>query len=212
MDEKPLPGRQAQAARNDAAILAAARTVFLRDPSAPISAVAAEAGVGISALYHRYAGKEELLRQLCVAGLVEFISIARGVLTRDGDPWQDFVAFVTEIVIADVHAITVKLAGTFTPDAQLGALAEQASELTAQIFDQVMRAGVVRPELRVEDLGLLFEQLTAVRASEPARTRELRHRYLAILLDGVRVDAATGVLPGPAPGAGEFAGRWAPRA
>ncbi|MDX6234639.1 MAG: hypothetical protein QOH68_3754, partial [Nocardioidaceae bacterium] len=37
----------------------------MRDPEAPISAVAQAAGVGISALYRRYAGKEELLQTLC---------------------------------------------------------------------------------------------------------------------------------------------------
>src|SRR5438477_29186 len=61
-------GRQAQAAHNDALILHAAREVFLADPVAPISAVAERAGVGIGALYHRYAGKEDLLRTLCRNG------------------------------------------------------------------------------------------------------------------------------------------------
>ena len=46
----PLSGRRAQAAANDAVILASARAVFTADPSAPISAVAQHAGVGISAL------------------------------------------------------------------------------------------------------------------------------------------------------------------
>jgi len=64
----PLRGRQAQAAQNDGLILQAAREVFLADPTAPISAVAERAGVGIGALYHRYAGKEDLLRTLCRNG------------------------------------------------------------------------------------------------------------------------------------------------
>jgi AcrR family transcriptional regulator len=42
--------RAAQAARNDQAILDAAREVFVADPTAPIAAVADRAGVGISAL------------------------------------------------------------------------------------------------------------------------------------------------------------------
>src|SRR5215472_15406473 len=63
-----LRGRQAQAAQNDGLILQAARDVFLADPTAPISAVAERAGVGIGALYHRYAGKEDLLRTLCRNG------------------------------------------------------------------------------------------------------------------------------------------------
>jgi AcrR family transcriptional regulator len=61
----PLSGRQAEARRNDRLILEAAREVFVEDTDAPISAVAERAGVGIGALYRRYASKEELLRRLC---------------------------------------------------------------------------------------------------------------------------------------------------
>ena len=185
--------------------------MFLRDATAPIAAVAKEAGVGISALYHRYSGKDELLRRLCADVLAEFVSIGQDSLARAGDPWQDFTAFVTGIVDSDVHALTVNLAGTFTPDPELGALARQASELSTRIFDRAMGAGALRPDLRVEDLGLLFEQLTAVQAADPERTRELRHRYLAIQFDGLRAGGASGELPGPAPRPAEFAGRWKSR-
>ena len=62
-----MNGRRAEAARNDELILAAAREVFIDHPSAPISTVAARAGVGIGALYRRYESKEELIRVLCPA-------------------------------------------------------------------------------------------------------------------------------------------------
>ena len=65
-----MSGRQAEAARNDQRILDSARAVFVNDPSAPITAVAKHAGVGISALYTRYGSKEELLRTLCTNGLL----------------------------------------------------------------------------------------------------------------------------------------------
>ena len=55
--QTPLSGRRAEAARNDRRILEAAREVFVADPSAPIAAVAARAGVGIGALYRRYGSK-----------------------------------------------------------------------------------------------------------------------------------------------------------
>ena len=79
----PLSGRRAQAAVNDGVILEAARAVFTADPSAPISAVARHAGVGISALYRRYPGKEDLLRKLAGDGLQRFID--RGNVERDNE-------------------------------------------------------------------------------------------------------------------------------
>ena len=71
-----LPGRKSEAARNDGAILEAARAVFLADPKAPIAAVAERAGVGISALYRRYPSKEDLLRKLCADGLRRYLDEA----------------------------------------------------------------------------------------------------------------------------------------
>ena len=114
----PLSGRKAQAARNDEAILAAARSVFLRDPEAPIAEVARVAGVGISALYRRYAGKEALLQSLCREGLQRYVAIAEAALA-EADPGEGFRQFLREVVAADVHSLTVQLAGTFTPTAEL---------------------------------------------------------------------------------------------
>src|SRR6201993_2405738 len=82
----PLRGRQAQAAQNDELILRAAREVFLADPTAPISAVAERAGVGIGALYHRYAGKEDLLATLCLQGQDRYLAEVRDALGAAGDP------------------------------------------------------------------------------------------------------------------------------
>src|SRR5437762_3161463 len=111
----PLSGRRAQAARNDRRILDAARAVFTADPGAPISAVAARAGVGIGALYRRYASKEELLRRLCADGLQRYIAEAEAALADQGDPWTAFATFMRRIVDADTHSLTLRLAGTFTP-------------------------------------------------------------------------------------------------
>src|SRR5690348_174390 len=82
----PRSGRRAQAARNDAAILAAAREVFVANPSAPIADVAKRAGVGISALYRRYPSKEALLHELCADGLRRYISAAEAASADVGDP------------------------------------------------------------------------------------------------------------------------------
>src|SRR6185295_16892747 len=115
---KPLPGRQGQAARNNQVILDAARDVFLADPKAPIAAVAERAGVGISALYRRYAGKEDLLRTLCHDGLRRFNAEAEAA-AGDPDGWDAFVGFLQRVVDADVHSLTVHLAGTFTPTEEM---------------------------------------------------------------------------------------------
>ncbi|MFG1922661.1 TetR/AcrR family transcriptional regulator [Cryptosporangium sp. NPDC048952] len=202
-----LSGRKAEAARNDRTILEAARDVFLRDPSAPMSAVAEAAHVGVGALYRRYASKDELLRTLCGEGLARFVAIAEDAATVD-DPWDAFAGFVTAIVEADVHSLTVQLAGTFTTTAELSALAGRATALGNDLFARAQSSGALRNDLQPTDVSMLFEQLAAVRLGEPERTAELRRRYLALQLDALRPGAATTVLPGTGPTSSELGRRW----
>jgi len=64
----------------------------------------------------------------------------------------------------------------------------------------------------LHDVSLAFELVAAIRFADPARTAELRHRYLALILDGMRADATRaagrGELPGPPPAWPELSERW----
>ncbi|HEU5160316.1 MAG TPA: TetR/AcrR family transcriptional regulator [Streptosporangiaceae bacterium] len=203
----PMSGRKAQAARNDRLIVDAARAVFVADPTAPIAAVAERAGVGISALYRRYPSKEELLRRLCSDGLRRYIAAAEAMLADDGDPWEAFARFMRTLVDADSTSLTRRLAGTFTPTEDLYRDAATAQELNEQIFARLRTAGVVRPDLDVNDIGLILEQLAGIHLGDKRRTNRLRHRYLALYLDAVRRPGET-PLPGPPPTWSELAERW----
>jgi AcrR family transcriptional regulator len=206
-----LSGRRAEAARNDHTILAAARSVFLQNPQAPVSAVANKAGVGISALYRRYPGKEQLLQKLCADGLHTFISIAERHVDGQPDPYTALKEFVKGIVDADVHALTVNLAGTFTPTPELFELSTRAGLLAEAIFDRAADAGTLRPGVHPNDIPMIFEQLTAIRFRDEARTAALRHRYLDILMDGLRVNPLAGSLSASPPTSAELGERWVPR-
>jgi AcrR family transcriptional regulator len=203
----PLSGRRAEAARNDQRILDAARAVFVADPGAPIAAVAEHAGVGISALYRRYASKEELLRRLCGDGLKVYIAAAAEALADDGDPWEAFARFMGRVVDADTHSLTSRLAGTFAPTEELGRDAATAQELNERLFERTRSSGAIRPDLDVNDLSMVFEQVASVRLGDEGRTRQLRHRYLALLLEAMHAPAAT-PLPGPPPSWQELTARW----
>lgn len=203
--DAPLDGRRGQAARNDGAILEAAREVFLEDPRAPISAVAARAGVGISALYRRYAGKEDLLRRLCHAGLQRFVAEAEAALAEPDGP-AALRGFLERVVLADLHSLTVHLAGTFTPTEEMAADARRARELLAELFERSRPA--LRDGATVDDVTLVLECCAAVRVpGEAGRTRELRRRYLDVLVAGFAATAA-GPLPGPPPTGAELGWRW----
>ena len=210
-DPAPLSGRRAQAARNDQVILDAAREVFVADPGAPVSAVAEAAGVGMSALYRRYPSKEDLLRRLCRDGLETYTAIAQDCVDDDGDPWEAFATFMRRQVEAGSNALTLKLAGTFTPDEGLFELAEHAGQLNVRLFERTMASGVLRPDVDVADIGLILEQIAAIAfGATPERNVVLRRRCVELVLDGLRATTRT-ELPGPTVTDDEFAARWVPK-
>jgi AcrR family transcriptional regulator len=203
----PLSGRRAQAARNDQRILEAAREVFTADPAAPIAAVAQLAGVGIAALYRRYASKDQLLQRLASDGLGRYLAAAEAALADGGDPWEAFAAFLHRSLDAGAGSLTVRLAGSFTATDELRGQARTAFALTQRLLERTKAAGALRPDVEAGDVALLLEQLQAVRVGEPQRSRQLRHRYLAMVLDALHLPAAA-PLPGPPPTPEELRRRY----
>jgi hypothetical protein len=51
--------------------------------------------------------------------------------------------------------------------------------------------------------------MASIKTPDPARTSELRHRYLAMILDGARADRDDPI-PGSPPTWQEISGRWQP--
>jgi AcrR family transcriptional regulator len=205
-----LPGRQREAALNDARILQAAREIFIADADAPIAAVAVRAGVGIGALYRRYGSKEELLRQLSRNGLTRYIELVEAALAGIEDPGAAFARFMQEAVIADTHSLTLHLAGRFTPTEDLWRDGDRAAELTASLLAHTQAAGALRPDITVGDLTMIFEQLAAVAVGDSERTLQLRLRYLALFLIALQPSPGMAPLPGPPPEWPEMSTRFAP--
>jgi AcrR family transcriptional regulator len=200
-------GRRAQAKRNDERILNAARKVLLADPGARVSAVAAEAGVGMSAFYLRYRSKDQLLQRLCLEGLQRYIAEAEAALVDRGDIFAAYSTFMRRIVAADTHSLVLRLAGTFTPSKKLYREAGRSQALTVRLFERVKAARAIRSDIEVVDIAILFEQLAAVRVGGAERTAQLRQRYLTLILESLRAPATT-PLPGPPPNWQEINSRW----
>ena len=202
-----MSGRRAEAARNDRQILESARAVFLADPGAGIAAVAKHAGVGIGALYHRYESKEVLLQTLAATSLQRYIETVQAALADDGEPWQAFVTFMHDVVDTDTQSLAQRLAGTFTPTAELYEASQYGQELNVALFERTKNAGALRHDVVVEDVSLILEMVMAVRLDDRDRTQQLRHRYLSLLLEALHADQPDD-LPGPPPTWRELAERW----
>jgi AcrR family transcriptional regulator len=207
--EAPLSGRRREAARNDVSILDAARAVFLEDPSAPISAVAARAKVGISALYRRYPSKEDLLRELARDGLVRYTADLEAALADDRDPWTVYADCLARILDGGSQALAQRLAGTFAPTPELSALAQRASALAHEVHRTAQRHGVLRDDVDPMDVVFLLEMLSAITLPGADGGHALRHRYLTLLLQALRAPGAGPLPRGPDPA--ELSNRWSTR-
>ncbi|HEY2077475.1 MAG TPA: TetR/AcrR family transcriptional regulator [Streptosporangiaceae bacterium] len=205
--EGPLSGRRREAARNDVEILDAAREVFLADPAAPVSAVAARAKVGISALYRRYASKEDLLRELSRDGLARYGAELERALADDGDPWAVYSECLTRILDGGSQALAQRLAGTFTPTPDLTELAKRAGKLATTVHRRAQRDNALRSDVSHEDVVLLLETLNSITLPGRDGGHSLRRRYLALLLQALRAPG-TEPLPGRPASPAELTARW----
>ena len=172
--------------------------------------MAERAGVGIGALYHRYASKEDLLRTLCRNGQQIYLAEVQRALGPGSDPWGAFTGFLRRIAEANTHGLTVRLAGTFKPTAEQMAMAEQMRTLGTELFERAAATGQLRHDITYLDVEYLLELLARVKLGDANRTAELRQRHLAVIIDGLRSTQPT-PLPGDPPTWQEQTKRWITR-
>ena len=76
-----------------------------------------------------------------------------------------------------------------------------------RLFDRTKAAGAIRSNIEMGDISMLLEQLAAIRVADEERTRQLRHRYLALLLEALQAPSGSPLL-GPPPSWEEISQRW----
>jgi AcrR family transcriptional regulator len=192
-----LPGRQAEAARNDDLILDAARAVFLADANAPIAAVAERAGVGIGALYRRYRSKEDLLTTLYLDNLHRYLAETETALADDGDPWDAFCRYMHRSLDAGLGSLSVRFTGAFPLTDEIERLFKIAEANDAQIIERVKAAEVLRDDITGADILQFFHIVQLLHYDDAERSRQLRHRYLSLFLTGIHSSSAAMPANGP---------------
>ena len=207
-------GRQAEARRNDLGVLEAARDVFTaQGADAPVSAVAKHAGVGMGTLYRRYGSKTELLQRLCVLAMDQALAAADDALAAS-DPWDGLCGYIRACVEMRSGALG-SLAGQIDVTDEMLRTARRGMTLAGEVVARAHRAGSLRPDVTALDIALLIESLSrrapgASGSAAPAEADEERNaqtRLLTVAFDGLRAPGAT-PLPGRAPSASRYTGRW----
>jgi AcrR family transcriptional regulator len=201
-------GRQAEARRNDLAVLEAARDIFTAlGANAPISAVAERAGVGMGTLYRRYGSKTELLQGLCVLAMEQALDAADEAL-RAGDPWTGLVGYIKACVELRSGALAA-LAGQIDTTAEMRSTARRGMERMADIVARAHQNGSLRADVTSLDIAWLIEQFSrrAPGRIDPQEERNARSRLVAIAIDGLRAPVGD-ALPGRPPSRDRYANRW----
>ena len=200
---EPEPGPRplrADAAGNRERILNAARSVFARDGvSAPLAAVAAEAGVGIATLYRRFPDRGELIAEAFADALAQFEASTGHALSAD-DPWDGFADLVTAVgeIEARNRGFTHLIQSEVRP---LRGLGDRASgqHAIAEVIARGQHASVLRADLTPEDLPVISFAIAGILETTRDDVPDAWRRHVALLLDGCRVDGRRSPLPPPAP-------------
>lgn len=185
------PPLRADARRNRAAILRAARAVFAKHGrDAQMDDVARRAKVGVGTLYRHFPTKEALLAALAEDRFRQLAEYAEAAL-RVEDPWEALSGFVERG--AALHAGDLALSQAFAERPGLMAASAAKADLQPlieRLVDAAHAAGVLRPDARWEDVPMTFCALGHV--SGPPRASW--QRMLALVLDGLRAPG-TAALP-----------------
>ncbi|MFF3783961.1 TetR/AcrR family transcriptional regulator [Streptomyces sp. NPDC001933] len=207
--------RQDEAARNDRALLAAAKHVLAADGArASVASIAAKAGVGMATVYRRYRTKREFFQYLCVLALRQRIEAAENALAMD-DPWDGLVHYITRALDFGGGSLG-SLAGTIEVNDEMASAFTRSDELRSRLVRRAHAAQVLRADVTDVDLDLLIEQLgqpglveqldAQGRDDQLDEARSARHRMIAIAVDGLRRGAPQ--LPGEPPRTDLLSQRW----
>ena len=201
-------GRQAEAARNDLAVLAAARDVFAaQGADAPVAAIAERAGVGIGSLYRRYGSKNDLLKSLCLIAMRQSIATAEEAL-RAPDAWAGLAGYVRDTVAHGTGSLS-PLAGTVATSPELWAACRRGGELLNELVDRAHKQGQLRQDATPLDVAYLIEMFGRLGpAASGSEEQNVRQRLLTIALDGLRATDKPAALPGTPPSAAHYESRW----
>jgi AcrR family transcriptional regulator len=173
---------RADALRNRARLLAAARACFTRaGAQAQMDEIAAAAGVGVGTLYRHFPAKDDLLAALIAERLEQLLAVANA--RSELPAWEQLVAFLTHFVktqaadrawayamsceVVSRRPETRDLHGCFV--VALGGLMEAA-----------VAAGDLREDVGVDDVLRLVTNSALTDAGDAWRC------YLRVVLDGLR--------------------------
>jgi AcrR family transcriptional regulator len=190
--ERPL---RADARRNREKVLSAARAVFAEQGvDAQMDDVARRADVGVGTVYRHFPTKEALLNALSDELFAVVAVHARNMLTLD-DPWEAFTRamwFGAQKTAGD-RAFTEILGASSRMPPRTCPGKEDLRVTVAELMERCKAAGQMRPDAIIDDIPMMMCGIGSA-SHMPHPVPDAWRRHLAIMLDGLRAEAASAPL------------------
>ncbi|MGY0055715.1 TetR/AcrR family transcriptional regulator [Streptomyces sp. LZ34] len=191
--EGSRPRLRADAARNRAQILAAARTAFRElGTAASLDEIARRAGVNIATLYRRFPDREALIQQVVLDGFTLVLQAARDALdTAPQDPLAALERYLLRLVEERDMLVLPLIGGPVVTAPEAIEVQSRIPPVLEDLLAHARAQGAVRPDATPMDLittvALACRPLPYLPAAEATA---LATRHVHIFLDGLRPDGA----------------------
>jgi AcrR family transcriptional regulator len=180
--------RRADAVRNRASVLAAARAAFGEHGlDAQIDDIARRAGVGVGTVYRHFPTKQELIDALVVEHFTDIIERTAAAL-KEPDPGAAFFAVLEYCYEAQNRDRMFDVLNDVAESSAAKAdIIDELRLVTDPLIERAKAAGAVREELVSDDIGVIMCGLAAAKRSESwYRGNDPAGRYFRFMMDGLR--------------------------
>lgn len=183
---------RADAQRNLARVLDAAREVFAEQGiDAPVTEIADRAGVGVGTIFRRFPTKDDLLVAVVEQRTTQLIDAADTAL-ESGDPGaalRHFLEKAAAMHISDVAWCDAGDTDLFARDG-IRELIDVLVGKMGELLARAQAAGQIRSDLRALDIPVLLMAVAKSGLMLEDAVPGAWKRYLGIVLDGLRPEAA----------------------
>jgi AcrR family transcriptional regulator len=188
--------RDAQANRDR--IVAAARAAFAEEGiQVSVEQIARRASVGMGTLYRHFATKEDLVDAVLEDAFEQFVDAAEQALAEE-DAWAGFRGFLERLFALHVENRALKdmIATRVHGQRRAEAMRRRMRPLVRRLVERAKEQGALRSDFVPEDMPLVFWTGGRVIDATADVAPDVWRRFLGLMLDGLRAEAAS-PLPHP---------------
>ncbi len=181
-------GVRADARRNHERVLAAAEELFSEHGAkTSLEEIARRAGVGVGTVYRHFPTKEALIAAVVgemQRGLLEATQVALA------DPDAGAALKTLLVKVADIHSrrrlLAEEMSNHVTTIVDGSMVKDTFRSAVNEIVRRAQDVGAIRPDIGPGDVAVLMAGIAHATSLTFDIDPMLRHRYLAIMLDGLR--------------------------